>query len=633
MSKQDIEKRLGFAAQGVKETTRTIAKAEMGFLSRVGYAATALTADPADPKSPEYRKQVSEAKAAAKDAITNYKFMRDKVKERLAALDAYVTNAIKVINSATSAKDIEHYVEQLRIAVKSQSMILGASKSPFSRASGKAAFAASLAEIKAWAQALKKEGQLSQKVQKTNERKNPTEYDITSATEARVFLGLSDAVQRGDKMLVRKLLGEAKREISNVVFSEGVPKALIAWANTTTASRPGAKADFATMGPAPLKGSPARKEEIAQEKAAAAARAAARAAAIDEEKATIQRKLNTLRPRYRELADYLKAATPRIYKLNTETYTTPDMKKKAKLLRLLEKERAAYREAEAAFKETAREMIELEKRARKLGMTLQASRPGVKAKFGTDSISVNMIAKRMVSKLKKIVPNEGLEQFHKRLLARINEIVKSTEEAIRNPDDANLQWTIQELKDVIRDEAGSSGSLNRATGVWLGSRPGVKAKMAALYSIEVVDGGSVTSTMDPEQFRAWAVKNVPGISRNDFVPTMIEKFNQMAKEKGMGTRVRIGNKSTSAKAKMAAEIASDPRDKDFEKLKTLKGVVHQGKGFYIIPNKLMTPERRTKVKRSTQRYELSNMGDLVGWGTNHPNVNDYRLKDWAEAFA
>ena len=111
--------------------------------------------------------------------------------------------------------------------------------------------------------------------------------------------------------------------------------------------------------------------------------------------------------------------------------------------------------------------------------TVKFARPGVKAKFGTDSISVNMIAKRMVSKLKKIVPNEGLEQFHKRLLARINEIVKSTEEAIRNPDDANLQWTIQELKDVIRDEAGSSGSLNRATGVWLGSRPGVKAKMAA----------------------------------------------------------------------------------------------------------------------------------------------------------
>ena len=128
--------------------SRPGAKAKMGFLSRVGYAATALTADPADPKSPEYRKQVSEAKAAAKDAITNYKFMRDKVKERLAALDAYVTNAIKVINSATSAKDIEHYVEQLRIAVKSQSMILGASKSPFSRAGAKAKFGLSPSEMK-----------------------------------------------------------------------------------------------------------------------------------------------------------------------------------------------------------------------------------------------------------------------------------------------------------------------------------------------------------------------------------------------------------------------------------------------------------------------------------------------------
>ena len=290
MSKQDIEKRLGFAAQGVKETTRTSAKAEMGFLSRVGYAATALTADPADPKSPEYRKQVAEAKAAAKDAITNYKFMRDKVKERLAALDAYVTNAIKVINSATSAKDIEHYVEQLRIAVKSQSMILGASKSPF--------------------------------------------------------------------------------------------------------SRPGAKAKMS----------------------------------------------------------------------------------------------ASFIVAEAIF---------------------------------------------------------------------------NAENAVRRGDTENARRWIKAAQDAMDETVVSTG--------------------------------------------------------------MRSKLEQLVKRYKMSR--------PAAKAKMAAEIASDPRDKDFEKLKTLKGVVHQGKGFYIIPNKLMTPERRTKVKRSTQRYELSNMGDLVGWGTNHPNVNDYRLKDWAEAFA
>lgn len=147
-------------------------------------------------------------------------------------------------------------------------------------------------------------------------------------------------------------------------------------------ARAGAKAEFG-FGPAPLRGSPARKEEIAQEKAAAAARAAARAAALDEEKATIQRKLNTLLPRYRELADYVIAASPRIYKLNTETYRTPDMKKKAKLLRLLDKERAVYRESQIAVKQTSTEILELQKRARKLGMTL-SSRPGAKTRMTRD---------------------------------------------------------------------------------------------------------------------------------------------------------------------------------------------------------------------------------------------------------
>ena len=145
-------------------------------------------------------------------------------------------------------------------------------------------------------------------------------------------------------------------------------------------SRSGAKAEFG-FGPAPLRGSPARKEEIAQEKAAAAARAAARAAALDEEKTTIQRRLNTLLPRYRELVAYNKAAVPRIYDLTSKTYRTPDMKKREKLKRLLDKERAAYRESEAAVKQTAREISELQKRARKLGMTLQASRPGAKTRM------------------------------------------------------------------------------------------------------------------------------------------------------------------------------------------------------------------------------------------------------------
>ena len=77
------------------------------------------------------------------------------------------------------------------------------------------------------------------------------------------------------------------------------------------------------------------------------------------------------------------------------------------------------------------------------------------------------------------------------------------------------------------------------------SRPGAK-DTNALYMIEIVEGGRVTSTITPDQFRNWAVKNVPGVSRNDFVPTMIERWNALAEEKGMGSRVRIGGKSKNA---------------------------------------------------------------------------------------
>ena len=47
MSKQDIEKRLGFAAQGVKETTRTSAKAKFGrFSTEFGFLANQIKNQP-----------------------------------------------------------------------------------------------------------------------------------------------------------------------------------------------------------------------------------------------------------------------------------------------------------------------------------------------------------------------------------------------------------------------------------------------------------------------------------------------------------------------------------------------------------------------------------------------------------
>jgi len=78
---------------------------------------------------------------------------------------------------------------------------------------------------------------------------------------------------------------------------------------------------------------------------------------------------------------------------------------------------------------------------------------------------------------------------------------------------------------------------------------------------------------------------------------------------------------------------TDPRDKYFEKLKKLKGVTYQGRGFYIVPAKLLEGSvgilRYRQVKQRTNRYELTTMGDLMGW--QHPQANDFRLKDWGEA--
>lgn len=109
------------------------------------------------------------------------------------------------------------------------------------------------------------------------------------------------------------------------------------------------------------------------------------------------------------------------------------------------------------------------------------------------------------------------------------------------------------------------------------SRPGVKAKNA-LYMIEIVEGGRVTSTITPDQFRDFAVKNVPGVSRNDFVTTMMEKWNDYAEEHGFGARVRIGGKSKNAVregSKISAEdeaclkVMSAADEKVSDKIRTL----------------------------------------------------------------
>jgi len=112
-------------------------KIRAGIMDRIGAAASALTASPADPTSPQYRQQLAAAKKTAQDAVGNYKFMRDKVKGRQDAMDKYVGAAIKTINASTNVQDVEHFAEQIQIAVRALSTMLSSVKTPFARKENK----------------------------------------------------------------------------------------------------------------------------------------------------------------------------------------------------------------------------------------------------------------------------------------------------------------------------------------------------------------------------------------------------------------------------------------------------------------------------------------------------------------
>ena len=228
-TRKEIAARLGFAAMGPAPLKGSPARKEEIAQGKESAAER------------KKAKLIKDNAVKIKDIERDYNSAMSQLKKMFALLPKkFAEIRTKAAKGEIDAEDYEYDLNEVGRAIEQYNDFLEDIR--FSRSGVKAAFAASLSEIKAWAQALKKEGQLSQKVQKINERKNAGEYDINSATEARVFLGLSDAVQRGDKLLVRKLLNEAKRELDATVFRQGVPQALIAWANTTTSSRPGAKA-------------------------------------------------------------------------------------------------------------------------------------------------------------------------------------------------------------------------------------------------------------------------------------------------------------------------------------------------------------------------------------------------------
>lgn len=135
-----------------------------------------------------------------------------------------------------------------------------------------------------------------------------------------------------------------------------------------------------------------------------------------------------------------------------------------------------------SFRPTDTGMDNVESRLRKYhGMNF--SRTGAKAAFGADTGSVNQTAKRWVATLRRVKPEAGFEQFHARLQEALSQVVRDTDEMIRNPElqDAYGGWTMRDLDKVVRQVVGGGSSTLRYAQSLLNanfSRPGAKSAFA-----------------------------------------------------------------------------------------------------------------------------------------------------------
>ena len=136
-TRNEIKARLGVVTEPKATFARPGRKVRAGILDRIGAAASALTASPADPTSPQYKSQLAAARKEAQSAVANYKFMRDKAKARQDAMDKYVMSAIKVINASTNVQDVAHFTEQVQVAVRALSTMMSSVKTPFARKENK----------------------------------------------------------------------------------------------------------------------------------------------------------------------------------------------------------------------------------------------------------------------------------------------------------------------------------------------------------------------------------------------------------------------------------------------------------------------------------------------------------------
>ena len=193
--------------------------------------------------------------------------------------------------------------------------------------------------------------------------------------------------------------------------------------------------------------------------------------------------------------------------------------------------------------------------------------------------SVNMTAKRFLERLYRVnlKDYEGFENFHRELSEVIAGVVRDTNRSMKDGDQYG-DWSGKDLAAIIQRKIGRSPALTRTAEAWLGvsmmSRPGAKVRNAAdILKVEVMDGSTVTSSMTPSDFMAYAKRSLPGIASTSFLPDMIARFNELAEEKGMRVRVR----SNLAKSKNAIREGEKVSASDDAVSRKIRKLMDEGK--------------------------------------------------------
>lgn len=187
----------------------------------------------------------------------------------------------------------------------------------------------------------------------------------------------------------------------------------------------------------------------------------------------------------------------------------------------------------------------------------RASRTGAKAKFGSDTRSVNNAAKRYLAKISRTRPPEGLEQFHARLKARLAEIVRDTDAMLRNPqvEEDYGGWSFDDFMQEIRKVTGYSNVAQRWVSVTLGgdslggfSRTGVKAAFASAG--EVADFFKTLADVERAEMRGDTAKMRTLLQS---VAAMVQRDRAKLPSDALayydGLRRKAGMSRTGAKAK------------------------------------------------------------------------------------